>query len=495
MNKMNMAGSAFQSQSAARKRIYIACCLLASSFVDAETAPIHVRIPIQIVNATPSSNSGIQKVDLPLNVIALLNRHSNHDDRNYQVLDANRHVMPIRIKTPMEPAQEEVVTLRAYHWPAQAPMTSNDAARLEFQLSDGQTQATVTLPSNSPSNAQLKQLEQAGHGKDQKWLLAMPVQANQTIDKTSDVRKITLLWPKSALSMDATLEGSDDLVSWSQVATASLLETAEPAADDRQLKQSSIQVSEQYRYWRLSLSAPLALTGANLTIVVPEKNVIQTQNVVFQPNNQQSSPQQTSAQIGEWLLDIPIPVAASAVKFSIPENQVWSLSLSALLPVQKSDRHAVDKWQLLTQQSLHHWKNPPVGQEAVKDTLWLVDQSATDLDQSLLKAVSWKLQGTGPRTAPLPATIYGPTQALYFLAQGQAPYHLEINSPSDNNLLDSDLPVDLPEAQAAQLGAIQIIPQTIPWRRYGLWGVLVIIVTGLGFAAWRLIRGLDRQTD
>jgi len=109
--------------------------------------------------------------------------------------------------------------------------------------------------------------------------------------------------------------------------------------------------------------------------------------------------------------------------------------------------------------------------------------------------VSWKLQGTGPRTAPLPATIYGPTQVLYFLAQGQAPYHLEINSPTDNNLLDSDLPVDLPEAQAAQLGAIQIIPQTIPWRRYGLWSILVIIVTGLGFAAWRLIRGLDRQTD
>jgi len=72
---------------------------------------------------------------------------------------------------------------------------------------------------------------------------------------------------------------------------------------------------------------------------------------------------------------------------------------------------------------------------------------------------------------------------------------LEINSPTDNNLLDSDLPVDLPEAQAAQLGAIQIIPQTIPWRRYGLWSILVIIVTGLGFAAWRLIRGLDRQTD
>ncbi len=449
-------------------------CML-SGLALAADLHIHVSYPIVTTPTSSGTSSAITKVNLSLSTIALL--HSSdaaRDSLNYQVLDAIGHAMPTRIVTQLEPAHEQIIPLRVYHWPAQAPTNRAAAANLELQLNQDQAHAWVTWPDHRQRNGST----QAGKNADQTWLLALPIPEPST---QFTARKIVLTWPSTALSIQANVEGSSDLINWSSAGTSALLDTGQGTADHAQLKQTSISVDQSYRYWRITLSAPLALSNAAIVLQDPEKPVFQTQVVTFSKDASHDS----------WSLSLPQPIAISGLKFNIPMNQVWTLSLSAMVGKRDPMISPEEVWRLLRVKQLSHWQTPPNDEPADNQMLWI------DGDERVaVSAAQWQIKGVGPQGVQLPVTMYGPAQSLYFIAQGQPPYRLEVNDPahSDDTAVGVlSLPKTLPAVQMARLGAMQIIPPVTPWKTYGLWAVLILAVVALAIAAGRLMRRLDQQ--
>jgi len=413
-------------------------------------------------------------VDLSLSTIALLHRRdASQDSANYQVLDATGHAMPTRIVAQIQPAHEQTIPLRVYHWPAQAPTTRSAAASLELQLNQDQAHAWVTWPDQS-HHGESKSEHQS---EDQTWLLALPIPEPSA---QLSARKIVLTWPSSAVSIEANVEGSADLINWSSAGTSVLLDTGQGNGDQTQLKQTRIDVNQSYRYWRVTLSAPLALSNAAIVLQDVERPVWQTQTVMFKHGGSDG-----------WTLALPQPIAISGLKFEIPMNQVWTLSLSAMMTKNGAASLSASAWQQLRTQQLSHWQTPPKDEPADHQQLW-VDGDA----RGAVVAAQWQIKGLGPQGAQLPVTVYGPAQSLYFIAQGQPPYRLEVNDPArvETGMGSTlTLPQTPPPVQQATLGELQIIPPTTPWKTYGLWAVLVLAVIALAIAALRLIRGLDQQ--
>jgi len=440
--------------------------------------PIHASHPINLTPANSGSSSAITRVDLPLTTIALLHHVDDVQQAlNYQVLDASGHAMPTRIVTQYDAAQETLAPLRVYHWPEQPPTTRAAAANLELQLNQDQAHAWVTWP-NAASHTRPKT-----DGADQTWLLAMPIPEP---DQTLSVTKLVLTWPSSALAIEANVEGSSDLINWTQAGHSALLDTGQGSAEHAQLKQSSIAVDQSYRYWRITLSAPLILSNATVVLRDAEKPKLQSQQVTFIKDS--------SADI--WTLSLPQPIAALGFKFAIPMNQVWSLSLARSASPDVVTNPASSAWQTLRTQQLSHWQTPPPGEVADNQTLWL-DGHEQNAAQSTAYATQWQLRGTGPQGPQLAATLYGPLQSVYFIAQGQAPYHLVVNDPAYSDAAHGtntlSLPQSLPNLQWATLGAAEIIAPATPWKTYALWAILIMAVIGLAVAALRLLRGLDQQ--
>jgi hypothetical protein len=54
------------------------------------------------------------------------------------------------------------------------------------------------------------------------------------------------------------------------------------------------------------------------------------------------------------------------------------------------------------------------------------------------------------------------------------------------------LPEQTPKTQAATLGAWHVVQDVLPWRQYGLWAVLVLVVLILAGVAWRLMGQLKK---
>ena len=282
----------------------------------------HVRYPIVL---DQSAAGPLAKIDLSLTNIAEL-----QSARHYQVLDAAGHAMPSRILTVMQPVQTQQIALRAYHWPMQPPTTRAAAASLELQLNQDDAHAWVTWPDQHQRPHDAAQTDQSS---DQMWLLALPdFERYQALS----AQQVILTWPSAALSIQASLEGSQDLINWTQINNAALLDTGPSAGAHGQLKQSSIAVDQLYRYWRLSLSSPLTLSQAAITTQDAERPIMQSQQVVFQKTTHEGTSDR-------WRLSLPSPMAVQGLRFELPLNQVWSLTVSTpqLSPASTDQRLAV----------------------------------------------------------------------------------------------------------------------------------------------------------
>ncbi len=443
--------------------------LMLSTMAYGAEPPAHVRYPI-LPTQTAAASSPLSKVELSLATIAQL-----QSAQNYQVRDGAGQVMPARVVSALQPIHEQLIPLRAYHWPAQPPLTRAAAASLELQLNQDHAHAWVTWPDRLLEKTSALHADQSA---DQTWLLALPDMARY---QGKLANRLTLTWPSSALSIQASLEGSQDLINWYAVGASSLLDTGQISSGGVQLKQSNIDVNQTYRYWRLALSAPLSLTQAAIALRDPVQPVMQKQAVIFQKSD-------SAGQSDRWLLSLPTAVAVSGIQFDLPLNQVWSLALSTRQP---NVAQQGSEWQTQRQQTLSHWQNPPQGEPAVNDTLWI-----DPTNQTTTTAREWQLKAVGPLAPQLSATLIGPSQILYFVAQGQAPYYLEINRPitADGVMADAlTLPQVLPSTQTATLGTMQQIAAPTPWKTYGLWAVLIVAVGLLAVAALRLVRGLDEH--
>ena len=167
-------------------------------------------------------------------------------------------------------------------------------------------------------------------------------------------------------------------------------------------------------------------------------------------------------------------------QWQIPMDQVWTFD------VQMQTQTASDlkpRWQTIRQASLYHWQHPPAGQAAEQNQVsWQTPQPASD----------WRLVGQGPVGA-MQALAMMPKRELWFLAQGEAPYRLLVYPHISLPL--SILPSPLPTAQPATIGELTTIATPTPWRRYGLWGFLLLMVLVLAVLAVNVIRGLDKTSD
>jgi hypothetical protein len=395
--------------------------------------------------------AGVYAVDLTPAQMAQLSRTPNPQ---LQVLDSNNQPMPRRMHTVMQAPTERWAPLALYPWPSADPLTAEDVTSLQLQFGESGTQATLRLPHRAPLSAQMYQRQ---------WLLVVPdtveYQPNMTL-------RLDLDWMSQAQATDVMIEGSQDLLSWQSAGSGSLLQAKQNTG--LTLKQNRLNPMGQYRYWRLTLTEPLPLSAAKLIMQQPAKPVTERQTVQFLPT-----------QIaGQWQVDLGAVWSVQAMRWDIPINQVWAFNVQVQRPAAIGYEPT---WYTVGEARLHHWAEPPAGESPQKE--WLFLDQPTD-------GQIWRLTGQAS-SSTLNVELEVPKQQLLFLAQGQAPYRVQIGQ-TNNAAWSMQLPEQTPKTQAATLGVWHVVQDVLPWRQYGLWAVLVLVVLILAGVAWRLMGQLKK---
>ena len=414
--------------------------------------PISQQARLQVTGA------GVQRVDLPPDAVAVVYGLS---EQALRVVDARDQVMPMRMVTPMQTARVHQHPLGLYRWPAAAQLNPDQALGVKLQLESGQTRAMIQWPDLALDST-------TATDTDQTWLLVLPNPHLDSETLTEGSRRLILTWPSQNLAVTVQIEGSDDLVDWQAAGSGSVLQTTDESG--KVVRQNTLAPMGHYRYWRLHLSEPVALQSVILQDQPAAQAQVQTQAVRFEP----------STQLGQWQVHLPQAWPVLGWQWQIPMDQVWTFD------VQMQTQTASDlkpRWQTIRQASLYHWQHPPAGQAAEQNRVsWQTPQQASD----------WRLVGQGPVGA-MQALAIMPKRELWFLAQGEAPYRLLVYPHISLPL--SILPSPLPTAQPATIGELTTIATPTPWRRYGLWGFLLLMVLVLAVLAVNVIRGLDKTSD
>jgi len=377
-----------------------------------------------------------------------------------QVQDATGQAMPMRLETPMQPAQRQTVSLALYRWPSAQPLSATEAASLQLQLDDGTRHATLTFGHQTPALT--------AKGADRVWLLVAPALSDRSGSSLSQ-QQLRVDWPSQNLSVDAALEGSNNLIEWQSAGSGALLQTTD--AGGRQIRQQVLSPQGQYRYWRMTLSEPLGLQAATLIRDEPAQPKMQQHRVTFLP----------TSVAGQWQLDLPHAWPLQGLEWRVPENQVWNFDLQQQhLP--QGDLAA--SWQSVGVAHLYHWPvdaQHPTASPSAHMRLTLAQPET---------AQHWRLIGQGA-TGAMTVQWYSPQQQLLFLAQGQPPYNVSIAGSDTPARVQPALPDRLPVAQPAQMDEFIAMPTPIHWQQYGLWAVLVLVVGILAVLALRVVKQMD----
>lgn len=410
-----------------------------------------------------SSPTGVQQLPLNLTMQAAIQQQP----RQVWVLDQQGQVMPMRISTRLDAEKTQDIVLPRYQWPSQLDeLDSSDEIsqpeldQLSLQLRQGRNVATVTWPA-----AARKQLSLQQRGKAQQWLLAAPAVNVQSFAG----RQLVFDWPPQALSTSVSVEGSDDLVSWQYVGQSQLLETRND--DGKLLKQQRVAVDGNFKFWRVSLGQPLALSNVSLSLKQAVSTVSQQQAIQFKP----------TAQAGEWAVELPQPLQVEALQFKVPDGQLWVVSVEARYRVAGQPL----QWRSIASANLFHVP----GTAGCEN-----NQPCTLRFYTPIVAQQWRLKVQGaPAQQDLSVQAQAPQQDLYFLAQGQPPYRMQVGGSLTSQ------PAYLPEQQGvlhpATLGVLKTEAAAVPVRQYALWAGLIALVLVLAFAAWRLLQSMQPKTE
>ena len=251
--------------------------------------------------------AGVQQ--LPLNLV--LQAAIQQQPKQVWVLDQQGQVMPMRISARLDTEKTQDIALPRYQWPSQlddhtAQPSQTALDQLSLQLRQGRTVATVTWPATT------QQLSLQQSGKARQWLLAAPDLNLRAFAN----KQLVFDWPTQSLSTEVSVEGSDDLVSWQYAGQSQLLETRND--DGRILKQQRVAVDSDYKFWRVTLGQPLALSSVQLSLKQGVATVRQQQVLQFK-----------AIAAGEWVADLPRPVQVEALQFPVPDGQLWVVSVEA----------------------------------------------------------------------------------------------------------------------------------------------------------------------
>ena len=402
--------------------------------------------------------SGVQQLPLNLSLQAALQQQP----KQVWVLDQQGQVMPMRINTRLDAEKVQQIALPRYQWPSQLEdgveqPTQIALDQLSLQLRQGRTVATVTWPATT----QKLSLQQSG--KASQWLLAAP-----EMDIRSFANKqLVFDWPAQALSTSVNVEGSDDLVTWQYAGQSQLLETRN--SDGSLLKQQRVAVDGAYKFWRVSLGQPLALSNVSLSLKSAVGTVSQQQSITFKAGT-----------AGEWAVDLPQPIQVQSFRFNVPDGQLWVVSAEARYRIAGQPL----QWHSVASANLFH----APGSSGCEN-----NQPCVLSFYGPVVAQQWHLKVQGAAAGQdLTVQAQAPQQDLYFLAQGQAPYQLQVGGEQATQ------PAYLPEQKgavhAATLGALSAQPAAVPVRQYALWAGLIVLVLLLAFAAWRLLQSMQPKT-
>lgn len=414
--------------------------------------PISQQARLQVAGA------GMQRVDLPPDAVAVVYGLS---EQALRVVDARDQVMPMRIITPMQAARVHQHPLGVYRWPAATQLNPDQALGVKLQLESGQTRAMIQWPDPVQDS-------KTATATDRTWLLVLPHPHHNTESLIEGSNRLILTWLSQHLAATVQIEGSDDLVDWQAAGSGSVLQTTDQSG--KVVRQNILTPMGYYRYWRLHLSEPLALQSVILQDQPAAQAHVQTQAVRFEP----------SAELGQWQVHLPQAWPVLGWQWQIPMDQVWTFDVQRQI---QTDSDLKPRWQSIQQASLYHWQHPPAGQAAEHNQVrWQTPQPASD----------WRLVGQGPVGA-MQALAIMPKRELWFLAQGEAPYRLLVHPPMRLPL--SILPSPLPTAQPATIGQWTTLTTATSWRRYGLWGFLLLMVLVLAVLAIHVIRGVEKTSD
>ncbi|ONG41999.1 hypothetical protein BKE30_01655 [Alkanindiges hydrocarboniclasticus] len=401
---------------------------------------------------TEKNLQGVQQLELNLaNIAAYLEQ-----PRQLSVVDANWQVMPMRIVQPVQKPQKTSIPLQIYRWPAQA-IFNNPAAlnQLQLQLKQGEQQAVVTWPGQPDLN-----LIQAG--TDQSWLLAAPPLPEQL-----QAEALMLSWNTNDFSSQVQVEGSDNLVDWQFAGLGQVLQTHD--GKGQKLVQQRVDIRQYYPFWRLRFDQPLALQQVQLQASQP---------VMPQWQQQEFQLQKTTDTTRQWQLQLPYQIAIQKMQFEVPANQLWQVTVLARMPQQGREI-----WQEVGQAELY--RDGQDGLNADKDNMNQINFNRP------VRAREWRVHIEAPlNLAHLPVQVFAPKTVLYFLAQGTAPYQL-VSDPQTQRLAPR-LPEKLNPVGKVHLGQTTVTVKSVSTRQYGLWVGLMLLVSVLAVAAWRLYKTMQQ---
>jgi len=282
------------------------------------------------------------------------------------------------------------------------------------------------------------------------------------------------------------VEGSDDLIHWSTLASQAPIINLEFGG--QRLAQKTIDLaSAQYKYLRLSW--PISQKPVKLTSLRGRPA-----DVILEPLRQWKEVRGIpGAQPGDYEFDLGGHLPVDRLRVVLPEDN--TLVSAQLLARDKSDQ----PWQPITAGVLYRMRRD--GQDLTSRELTVARGSW----RYWLLRVDPKGGGLGHGTPTLEAGWVA--QQLVFVARGSAPFLLAYGSARANRSAypietvvpgwrsDSEIAAITARTGAQQaLGGAGVLKQKPNYKTFTLWGSLVVGVLGLAWMAWRLTREMNRAS-
>jgi hypothetical protein len=429
-----------------------------------------------------SSTDGLQRLVLPLPVMQA-SRSAGYAD--VQLLGADGQPLPMAWAQaqPIAPAQQRSVALPRFAWPQAAESAkASESTRIRVDANGAVVEVQTSAPAAKPA---------ATSARSARWLLDL---SQSRVDK-EQLERISLNWPPrpEGVSMQVQVEASDDAVAWQAVTTAALLELPGGQPDAVQLKHvqwpRSTAANTAPKYLRLTFDAPMELSDA------------------------QALWQQAQAPVPQ-----PSEVFDFAPAAATPEAPAsWQLDLGGRLPltrieVQGSAPNTVVAWRLEQRDSATQAWQPVTSFVAWRLSKGNTEQQSAAVELPPSTARHWRLvadaRTSKPGAAPLKARLWWQPTQIVFAASSPQGLRLQMG---DAKASSSAVPLatlmpgyksgdehQLPLANVGTLTATpwqeptlieQLTAPNSPQRKqWLLWGVLILVVLGLGVLAMKLAK-------
>jgi hypothetical protein len=294
------------------------------------------------------------------------------------------------------------------------------------------------------------------------------------------------------------IDASDDLGSWSTLVSAAPLVSLEVAG--QRLQQKRVELPQQkVKYLRLSWAQGGGSAAPEITSARGEP----VSRTVEAPREWAQFEATKGEKPGEYLFDLHGHLPVDRARLQLPEvNTVVQIELLAR---DKSEA----PWRPVTRGVVYRLRrdgneitSPDLSTGAASERYWLlrVDQRGGGIGSGMPKLEA----GWVPHSLVFAARGEPPFQLAYGNREAKpAAYAIETLIPGYRDSGGAKIraaktgaqqamsPSGTQVSQQRELGGEARLKEAIDWKRWSLWGALVLGVLVLGFMAWRLMRQMD----